>query len=180
MNKNNSIQFHWRQLVFSFSVLSLILSGCAKQTAQIALVEPVTNLAKYEKYEIKNCDSSLADLHEPVPTNFKIKQEVTISDPATSVASGAAYPISEAEKETLAELVKKAYQQKYAAAQGELEKLEFVAPQDRIATFDITWTAQAYKYTLIYEFNGEAHQVEYEYTLTIPEIGEQVLHICGG
>lgn len=159
---------------------SLLLGACGQPQAEIALVEPVTNRAEYDSYEIKNCAGSLADLHESMAERFKVKQAVIIADQATTVASGAAYPISEAEKEMLAEQVKEAYQQKYTAAQAGLEKLEFVAPQDRIATFDITWSEQVYKSTLIYKLNGEAQRVEYEYTLTVPEMGERVLHICGG
>jgi len=173
-------QFSKRGWTWCLIVLSLLLGGCARTHARIALIEPVITRAGYESYEIKNCAGSLADLRETVVDRFEVKQAVIIADQATAVASGAAYPISEAEKMMLADQVKEAYQQKYSTAQAELEKQEFVAPQDRIATFDITWSEQVYKSTLIVELNGEAQRVEYEYTLTIPEIGQPVLHICGG
>lgn len=150
------------------------------QSGPVMMVEPVTRVDQYEKYELRNCGSALTDLHEPMNANFQPKQEVVIADVATSLASGATYQLSATEKETVAALVAEAYQQKFTDAQAELEKQEFVAPKDRIATFDINWTAMIYSSTLAYDFRDEAYSVEYQYTLTIPEIKEKILHICGG
>lgn len=172
------ISYAW--MIACLLIMSWLLVGCAGLTAQVALVEPVSGQVEYENYEIKNCDGSLSDLHEPVKQNFEVKEEVVLSDQATAAASEATYVLSEAEKQSLAEQVKKAYGEKYTAAQTELEKQEFVAPQDRIATFQITWSKQVYKSTLEYEANGEARRVEYQYTLTIPKVGQMTLHICGG
>lgn len=172
------ISYAW--MIACLLIMSWLLVGCAGLTAQVALVEPVSGQVEYENYEIKNCDGSLSDLHEPVKQNFEVKEEVVLSDQATAAASEATYVLSEAEKQSLAEQVKKAYDEKYTAAQTELEKQEFVAPQDRIATFQITWSKQVYKSTLEYEANGEARRVEYQYTLTIPKVGQMTLHICGG
>ena len=198
MNSDKAKRISFARTGFYIIMIFLSLSACTNKTvqtgqstqntqstqpsqsAQITIVEPETDVVGYEKYDVKNCDSALSDLQEPVATNFKVKQKISIADQATPVASGTTYQISATEKESLANLVEDAYQQIYQAAQADLEKQEFVAPKDRIANYSIRWDAQVYKSTLLYDFKGEAHSVEYQYTLTIPVVGESTIAICGG
>jgi hypothetical protein len=180
MKRINSSLFPRDWLVYSLLLLSILLGACAKPTAQIALVEPVIEKSGYEKFDLKNCETPLDDLHEPVTEYFNVKKEITIADQAAVVASGASYGLSAAEKENLAAQIETAYQKEYAAAQTTLEEQEFVVPKDRAANFSINWKTQLYKSTLYFEVKSEAYTVEYQYSLTIPEIGERTIAICGG
>ena len=166
--------------MFGFLMLGLTLSACANGTAQVALVEPVIEETGYEKFDLKNCEQPLDDLHTPVTEYFNVKQEVAVADQATAAATGASYTLSAAEKKAMADQVEAAYQKDYAAAQEALEKQEFVVPKDRAANFSITWEAKVYQAWVDFEVNGEPHQVEYTYTLTVPGVGEPEIAICGG
>lgn len=180
MKQIKTKQLEWGWLVYGVILLSILLGACAKPTAQIALVEPVIEKSGYEKFDLKNCETPLGDLHEPVAEYFNVKQEITITDQATLVASGASYQLSASEKENLASQIEAAYQNEYAAAQTTLEEQQFVVPKDRAANFSISWRTQLYKSTLYFKVKGEAYTLEYQYSLTIPEIGERTIAICGG
>ena len=166
-------------MVFGFLMLGLTVSACGSNTAQVALVEPVIEQTGYEKFDLKNCEQPLDDIHTPVTEYFNVKQEVAVADQATA-ASGASYTLSAAEKKAMAEQVEAAYQKDYAAAQEALEKQEFVVPKDRAANFSITWEAKVYQACLDFEVKGEPYQVEYTYTLAVPVVGEPEIAICGG
>ncbi len=171
---------YWNRWVFGFLMMGLTLSACANVTAQVALVEPVIEETGYEKFDLKNCEQPLDDIHTPVTEYFNVKQEVTVADQATAAATGASYTLSAAEKKAMADQVEAAYQKDYAAAQEVLEEQEFVVPKDRAANFSITWQAKIYQASLDFEAKGETHTVEYQYTLTVPVVGEREIAICGG
>ena len=180
MKRINSSLFPREWLVNSLMLLSILLGACGKPTAQIALVEPIIEKSGYEKFDLKNCETALDDLHEPVTAYFKIEKEITITDQAASVDSGTIYQISAAEKEDLTAQIEAAYQKEYEAAQTTLEEQEFVVPRDHAANFSINWKTQLYASSLFFEVTGENYTVEYRYSLTIPEIGERTIAICGG
>ncbi len=173
-------QTPWGWLVSGLLVFALLLSACANITAQVAQVEPVIEETGYEKFDLKNCEEALEDLHVPVTEYFNVKQEVTVADQATAAATGASYPLSSAEKKALAAQIEAAYQKDYAAAQEALEQQEFMVPRDRAANFSITWEAKVYKACLDLDVKGETHQVEYTYMLTVPVVGDREIAICGG
>ena len=177
MMKTHNVKVRQGRLSYGLLAMIMVLNACSNQSAQINIVEPLSEVVSIESYELKNCES-LNELHEPLTTKFQLKRDIYIADEATSLASGEIYQMSATEIEELTTLVEDAYLQIYQTALAEFEMEEFVVPKDREGNFLIHWNQKVYKSSLIYDFQGKAHRVEYQYILTIPEISRELLESC--
>lgn len=173
--------FSWFMIV----LIPFLMAGCTGgasspgANSQIPVVEPVSELASMETYEIKTCGST-AEQRESYAVHFPLTPEIQIADQATSVASGAACPLSSAEKDLLVTQVRDAYQQVFEATEAELNKNEFVAAGDKATTFNIRLYRQKYQSTFTSPVQGEMCTISYQVEFLIPEVTGSTSADCGG
>ncbi|MBC7260469.1 MAG: hypothetical protein H5T63_00525 [Chloroflexi bacterium] len=154
-------------------------SPTPEEIIQVTVVEPISKVTRNDTYYFDNC-SGIKERRQSLGTVAQVQKNLTLGSEATATDSSQKTSLSEECRAKIMLEVEKAYQDKIAALQTEVDQQEMVAGAYSRFNYTIIWEEWQFNSTVSLTLNGQSYTVPYTYTLLVPSLGSAKSVPCSG
>lgn len=160
------------------SVAMASASPTPEKIIQVTIVEPASHVIRNDTYYFDNC-SGTKERRQSLGTVAQVQKSLALDSEATAT-NGQKTQISEECHAKLMIEIEKAYQDKLAALQAEVEQQEMIAGAYSRFNYTIIWEEWQFASTASFTLNGQSYTIPYTYTLLVPRLGSAKSVPCSG